>query len=95
MSDKGWELGKAHAHKGVDYEEGQCLPWDDLSYADRLEITGFIFGKITASPCCSFRRLIYSRLGFTGDAYCPLYSAGGMQITNAILDANLDEEACK
>lgn len=95
MSDKGWELGQRDPHKGVDYEEGQCLPWDELSYADRLEITAFIFGKITAEPSCSFRRLIYARLGFDGDAYCELYTAGGMTITNAMLDSNLDRDACK
>lgn len=76
----------ATPHTGVDFEKGQCLPWDDLSYTERLEITAFIFSKITADPSCSFRRLIYSRLGFDGDAYEILYRAGGMNITNSIAD---------
>ena len=35
----------------------------------------------------SFRHLIYDRLGLAGDAYSPLYLAGGMNITNAFVDA--------
>jgi hypothetical protein len=71
----------------ADYEPGQSIVWENLSYADRLEICEFIFKKITAEPPCSFRRLIYSRLGFEENAYCPLYYSGGMTITNAISDA--------
>lgn len=66
-----------------DYEKGQCDVWDELNFADRLEITAFIFEKITHSPC-SFRRLIYHRLGFEPFAYAPLYQAGGMEITNGL-----------
>ena len=69
-----------------DFQEGQCSAWDNLCYHDKIEITSFIFGKITASPNPSFRRLIYSRLGLMHDSYFPLYSSGGMQITNAIID---------
>lgn len=32
----------------------------------------------------SFRCLIYDRLGFGPDAYVPLYSAGGMTISNEL-----------
>jgi hypothetical protein len=67
----------------ADYENGQCIVWDCLGYKDRLAIAEFIFKKITHSPC-SFRRLIYSRLGFGKDAYSTLYDAGGMNITNAM-----------
>lgn len=35
----------------------------------------------------SFRHLIYSRMGLASDAYAPLYLAGGMNITNAFVDA--------
>ena len=69
-----------------DYEKGQCDVWDDLCYSDRLEIAEFIFKKITHSPC-SFRRLIYSRLGFDTAAYSILYQAGGMEITNSVWSA--------
>ena len=57
--------------------------WMELRYSDRLEITEFIFKKITEGPS-SFRRLIYNRLGFTGMDYEILYRAGGMDITNAM-----------
>lgn len=78
----------------IDFKEGQCLAWDSLTYASKLEIAKFIFAKISYAPCCSFRRLIYNRLGFDGDAYEPLYRAGGIKITNAMNDAYLDEEVC-
>jgi hypothetical protein len=35
----------------------------------------------------SYRYMIYHRLGFDQSAYCPLYLAGGMDITNAFIDA--------
>lgn len=66
-----------------DYEEGQCEAWDDLDQLSRLEIAEFIFKKITHSPC-SFRKLIYHRLGFDSSAYATLYDAGGMEITNGL-----------
>lgn len=63
--------------------------WLKLPYDHRLDITKFIFDQITVSGC-SFRRLIYDRLGFNPDAYEPLYLLGGMTITNAVSDY-LDE----
>ena len=59
--------------------------WYSIPYEERLKIAEFIFQKITDEPSCSFRKLIYDRLGFKEDAYAPLYSAGGMTITNAII----------
>lgn len=76
-----------HRDRTMDFEEGECLVWDDLSYGDRLEVTAFIFNKITGGVPGSFRRLIYNRLGFRGDAYEMLYRAGGMEITNAMHEA--------
>lgn len=67
----------------ADYKVGECMVWDCMTYKARLDVAELIFRKITHSPC-SFRRLIYSRLGFDKDAYSTLYSAGGMVITNAI-----------
>ena len=57
--------------------------WNALSYEDREMIARFIFEQITDSPC-SYRKLIYGRLGFEGKSYAPLYVAGGMAITNAM-----------
>lgn len=60
------------------------MNWNDLDYETRLKITAYIFEELTKDPPCSFRRLIYDRLGFKPDAYTPLYQAGGMAITNAL-----------
>lgn len=65
-----------------------CKAWFELPYEERLEIASFIFEQITEYPTCSFRKLIYGRLGFSHDAYVPLYDAGGMTITNALVDAD-------
>lgn len=65
--------------------------WLKIPYERRLEIAEYIFNKITDGPC-SFRKLIYDRLGFNGDAYAPLLYAGGMRITNSI---RFDEIACQ
>jgi hypothetical protein len=68
----------------ADYRIGECEDWDTLPYESKLNITEFIFKKITINPVCSFRRLIYCRLGFKPNAYSPLYMAGGMTIMNSI-----------
>lgn len=58
--------------------------WKALSYENRELIARHIFDQITTLPSCSFRRLIYDRLGFEGRSYECLYLAGGMLITNAM-----------
>lgn len=58
--------------------------WDCLSYKDKLELTEYIFKAITSDGPGSFRKMIYGKLGFNGDAYVPLYRAGGMLISNAL-----------
>lgn len=68
----------------TNYPSGQ-KKWLDLDYQTRLEIAQFIFDAVSYIPG-SFRRVIYDRLGFQGNAYVPLYEAGGMWITNAISD---------
>lgn len=55
-------------------------------YETKLDIAAWVISKIDehgTSPG-SFRYLIYERLGFGPDAYVPLYSAGGMNITNEL-----------
>lgn len=37
---------------------------------------------------CSFRRTIYGLMGFGPEAYVPIYEAGGMNVTNAIVEAS-------
>jgi hypothetical protein len=58
----------------------------------KLDIAARVISKIDdhgASPG-SFRYLIYDRLGFGPEAYVPLYTAGGMNITNS-LDYSKDD----
>ena len=57
---------------------------DESDYDTRLAITAWVIKNIVnhAEEGGSFRYLIYDRLGFDMDAYVPLYSAGGMTITN-------------
>lgn len=44
----------------------------------------------------SFRYLIYTRMGYGPEAYLPLYEAGGMEITNALMSVNHPKDcACK
>jgi hypothetical protein len=69
-----------------DSPEDENHEWFKLPYEQRLLMAEFIFRKATEQPGCSFRSLIYRRLGFKGDAYCLLYEAGGMTITNALCD---------
>lgn len=55
-----------------------------VDYERRLDITAEVFNAVVENAVegGSFRYLIYDRLGFDLDAYVPLYSAGGMTITN-------------
>lgn len=57
---------------------------DNVSYEDKLKIVAWVFENIVAhaKEGGSFRYLIYTRLGFGADAYVPLYTAGGMDISN-------------
>ena len=50
----------------------------------RLAVTAQVFKAIVdhATEGGSFRYLIYDRLGFGPEAYVPLYTAGGMTISN-------------
>lgn len=61
--------------------------WNALSYEQRLVATEYVFSKLVehAADDGTFRHLIYSRLGFREDAYAPLYTAGGMTISNEFI----------
>lgn len=52
----------------------------------KLDIAAWVISKIDehGKNPGSFRYLIYDRLGFDLDAYVPLYSAGGMNISNEL-----------
>jgi hypothetical protein len=56
----------------------------DCPYETRLAVTAWVFEQIVAHARerGTFRYLIYERLGFRNDAYLPLYTAGGMTISN-------------
>lgn len=68
------------------------MEWKDLDYETRLNVASHIFKAITKDPCCSFRKLIYDRLGFDTDAYAELYTSGGMVITNAMYTEKTQEK---
>jgi hypothetical protein len=50
----------------------------------KLAVTAWVMKNIVehAKEGGSFRYLIYDRLGFGPEAYVPLYTAGGMEISN-------------
>lgn len=53
-----------------------------------LEQVAWVFEQINKNAGCSFRKLIYGRLGFGPTAYSELYAAGGQNITNAMCVEN-------
>lgn len=57
---------------------------EECDYETRLAVTAWVFKAICdhARDPGTFRYLIYERLGFSEDAYLPLYLAGGMNISN-------------
>lgn len=61
---------------------------EECPYETKLAVTAWVFANIDnhIKEGGSFRYLIYDRLGFGGDAYVPLYCAGGMNISNACND---------
>lgn len=67
---------------------------DKCPYETKLAITCWVIKNIceNAEVGGSFRYLIYNKLGFSHDAYVPLYLAGGMNITNELdLQKNTDQ----
>lgn len=74
------EIGKAL--KDYDKELEQIA--DKCDNETKLAVTAWVFKNIVehAMEGGSYRTLIYDRLGFGPEAYSPLYSAGGMTISN-------------
>ena len=70
------------AFKDIEKEYADMVEWCDPEM--KLAVTAWVFEKIVehGKDPGSFRYLIYDRMGFGGDAYVPLYEAGGMTITN-------------
>ena len=64
-----------------------------------VDQVAWVFDCINKNIGCSFRRLIYDKMGFGPNAYSELFSAGGQIITNAMAlefyafdpERNLDE----
>lgn len=56
----------------------------ECDHDTKLAVTAWVFQHIVdhALQGGSYRTLIYDRLGFGPEAYAPLYSAGGMTISN-------------
>ena len=69
--------------------------WDELSNNQRIASTMIIFEAIRdhIKQGGTYRYLIYDRLGFDLDAYVPLYSSGGLTISNFINTYNKYEES--
>jgi len=50
------------------------------------EQVAWVFAKILENKNGSFRHLIYDVMGFQGKDYTKLYKAGGMAITNKMME---------
>ena len=74
------EIGKALK----DYDNELAEIADKCDNETKLAVTAWVFKNIVehAQEGGSYRTLIYDRLGFGPEAYSPLYSAGGMTISN-------------
>lgn len=68
---------------------------DKCDYDTRLAVTAWVIRNIVehAEQGGSYRYLIYDRLGFSTDAYVPLYEAGGMTISNEFDLGRMEEIA--
>lgn len=66
---------------------------EKCDYDTKLAVTAWVFKNIVdhAKEGGSYRYLIYNRLGFSLDAYMPLYEAGGMDISNEFSFETMDE----
>ena len=60
--------------------------WNGLTNDQRIAATMIVFEKICdhIKEGGTYRYLIYGRLGFKYDSYAPLYSSGGLTISNFI-----------
>lgn len=66
---------------------------DKCDNETKLAVTAWVFKNIVehAQEGGSYRTLIYDRLGFGPEAYAPLYSAGGMIISNEFDTSQMNE----
>lgn len=77
------------------YADSERRTWESLEYQQRLAAAAFVIRAICAhaNEGCTFRHLIYDRLGFDPDAYSALHMAGGMTISNEfVLGGDVSEE---
>lgn len=80
---------RAHHSPGIRSGVPHEKAWREVPYHQRLLVTEHFFiqlNRATSQGGVSFRRFIYNMLGFNYNAYAPLYLAGGMKITNMILE---------
>lgn len=79
------------AYKEADKEMKQLA--DECPNDVKIAVTAWAIKHIVdhAQEGGSFRTLIYDRFGFGPEAYVPLYSAGGMTITNEFDIEQMDE----
>jgi hypothetical protein len=66
---------------------------EECPYETKLAVTAWVMKHIVehAKEGGSYRYLIYERLGFSLDAYVPLYDAGGMEISNEFDMERIDD----
>lgn len=78
-----WILMKMMLNR-TEQEAALLKALNDIPMENKTEIIAAIFRCITQQPPCSFRRMIYERLGLEPKDYETLYRAGGMVISNAL-----------
>jgi hypothetical protein len=79
---------KPHYDASAGSSSGKSLKPD--SDRPTIEQVAWVFAKLNESinnGGCSFRYLIYDLMGFGPEAYAPLYIAGGMNLTNLIVES--------
>lgn len=87
------ELRKALSARMKHIENNYPKLVEACPYEMRLAIAAWVIEKVVeqARDGGSFRYFIYELLGFNEDAYVPLYTAGGMTITNEFVISEPDE----
>lgn len=75
-----------------DNPEQMKKAWESIPYNVRLLSTMYVFYHLLQHMAegGTFRKLIYDRLGFDCDAYCPLLLSGGQVLSNiaCVLEEN-------
>jgi hypothetical protein len=89
----GWNLRRSHYAVGIRSGVSYIKAWRQIPYRQRLAATEFIFYQLEKNikkGGVSFRTFIYNYLGFDYGAYMPLFMAGGLDITNFIIEGSED-----